>query len=171
MEGGIFQTTPLQIVDAPASPDHFGGRRIWPPRFVVLHATGGTNSLQWLRSTSPLSNPVSVHRLITKEGTIYKIVGDDDTAWHAGYGLVGTINPDAAPNLNAYALGIELENLNDGQDPYPPVQLAACATQIAEWWGSYGFLPVLGHAQVDGRKTDPQGFDWTALWRHVWKEL
>ncbi|GAC1354034.1 MAG: hypothetical protein NVS4B8_30550 [Herpetosiphon sp.] len=167
----LFQTTALRIVDMPADGAHFGGRRVWPPRFVIVHATGGTNSLQWLRSSSPASNPVSVHRLIAKDGTIFKIVADDETAWHAGYGELGPIRPGGAANLNAFALGIELENLNSGYDPYPATQVQACAAQIVEWWGMYGFLPVLSHAAVDPRKDDPQGFDWPTLWRAMWREL
>lgn len=166
----IFSTPALNVTTQHADDKHYGGQRL-PPKMIVLHATGGTNSLPWLTTTSPASNPVSVHRLIGKDGTITKIVEDNETAWHAGYGIVGALGPSKVPNINTVSLGIELENLNDGKDPYPAVQVERCAAQIAEWWGMYGFLPVLAHAAIDPRKNDPLGFSWTDLHIHLYEHL
>ncbi len=160
----LFQTPPLAIVDLPADDAHHGGRRL-APRFIILHATGGTDSRAWLTTTSPRSNPVSIHRLIMKDGTTYKMVPDDEQAWHAGHGVIGPIRPNDAglPNLNMCSLGIELENLNNGRDPYPEVQIAAAVAQCVEWIGVYGNLPILSHADVDTRKSDPKGLDMDAF--------
>ncbi|MBA3946125.1 MAG: N-acetylmuramoyl-L-alanine amidase [Herpetosiphonaceae bacterium] len=166
----IFQTPPLMVIDQPADNLHCGGLRL-PPQFIIVHATQGTNSAHWLSTDSPLSNPVSAHRLIGKDGTLWKLVPDEVQAYHAGYGVIGSIGPGEAVNFNAVSLGVELENLNDGVDPYPPAQLASCAAQIVEWWGKYGFLPVMSHAAIDWRKTDPFGLDWQALWAAIWENL
>jgi N-acetylmuramoyl-L-alanine amidase len=155
----IFTTPPLSIIDRPADANHYGGVRVGY-RYIALHATGGTWSLPWLTTTSPLSNPVSVHRLIEKDGTLYKLVQDEDVAWHAGYGVIGAIGPNAIVNFNKVSLGIELENMDDFKDPYPEAQLWSCAGQVIEWWGRYGWLPILSHASVDIRKQDPAGFPW-----------
>lgn len=155
----IFATPPLHVTTVHADANHFGGRRQYA-QYICMHATGGTFSLPWLTTTSPLSNPVSVHRLIDKVGKISKLVNDDEQAWHAGYGVIGPIGPNAATNFNVVSLGIELENMDDGVDTYPPAQLEAAAAQVVEWWGVYGYLPVVAHAQVDTRKTDPAGFPW-----------
>lgn len=162
----IFATPALTVKTVHADAKHFGGQRL-PPKYIVIHATGGTNSLGWLTTDSPLTNPVSVHRLIAKDGTITKIVNDDETAWHAGFGIVGSLGPSKVPNVNTLSLGIELENLNNGKDDYPAAQVLACAAQIVEWWGVYGFLPVLSHAAIDPRKNDPLGFSWQDLSIHV----
>ncbi len=157
----LFRTEPLQIVDAPADAQHKGGKRpMAGVRFCIIHHTGGSNSLKWLTTDSPPSNPVSVHRLISRSGTIYKLVSDDEEAWHAGRGYVGPLVGSAKgqTNLNRCSLGIELENLGNGQE-YPPEQIGMAVVQCVEWIGAYGPLIILGHAEVDGRKHDPRGLD------------
>lgn len=159
-----FKTAPLSIIDLPADEQHAAGLPL-TPELIVIHATAGTDSRKHL-STSPASN-VSIQRLITKLGTIYKIVDDAKQAHHVGKSRMGN-----ELNLNDRALGIELENRNSGRDPYPDAQLRACAKQIVEWWGVYGYLPVVSHARIDTEgKTDPRGLDWPKLWRMVTEEL
>lgn len=169
----LFQTPPLQIVDAPAAATHYTrGREGHTPRFIIIHHSAGTDSLLWLSHTS--SPPVSCHNLISKLGVNFKIVPPADTAYCAGFGVVGPVDPDrndppgVAPNLNYASLNIELENLGNGKDPYPAAQMQMCAAQIVEWWGMYGFLAVLGHSDVDPAKNDPKGFDWGDLWRRMY---
>lgn len=166
----LFATPPLSIIDHPADSIHCCGMTRRGYRWIVLHATGGTNSLDWLSTTSPNSNPVSVHRLIAKDGTIYKIVPDDAVAYHAGPAKVGPL-PSTTENMNNYSLGIELENLNNGRDPYPELQLAACVSQVVEWIGMYGFLPIVAHSWIDMRKRDPAGFNWDAFYFRLWSRL
>lgn len=161
----LFLTPPLPIVDRPAAATHFTpGRGGFRPRFITLHHTGGTNSLNWLTYTSrPF---VSAHRLISKAGINYKLVRDEDTAFCAGFAIVGPVDPDTNDpagvprNFNQDSLNIELENLGDGRDPYPWVQMDMCAAQCAEWIGMYGYLSIVGHGWVDARKDDPLGWDW-----------
>ncbi len=164
----LFTTPPLVITDHPADSAHAGALPRLGYRFIVIHATGGTNSLNWLSTTS--SPPVSIHRLISKQGQIYKIVPDGVAAYHAGPARVGPL-PSADANVNNWSLGIELENLNDGHDPYPAAQLDSAAAQVVEWWGAYGFLPVLAHAWIDSRKHDPAGLDWPDFYRRIWARL
>jgi N-acetylmuramoyl-L-alanine amidase len=154
----LFPTRPLDVIDFPADSRHHGGLRRYSPLVIVLHATGGVNSLDWL-TRSPQSD-VSSHRLITKGGLIYKLVADELVAHTQGYGNIGRYRSTEALGLNDIALSIELENMNTGRDPYPEAQLVACAHQVHEWYGKYGLLPVLSHALVDGRKNDPLGFPW-----------
>lgn len=168
----LFETQLLTVINRPADgAHHTKGRGGLKPECIILHHTGGVDSLAWLSTTS--SPPVSCHRLISKAGTIYKIVDDDDTAYCAGYGLIGPVDPDAsdppgiARNLNQISLNIELENLGNGSDPYPAAQLQSCALQIMEWVGLYGWLPILYHKQVDANKQDPRGLDRPDLDRRI----
>ncbi len=165
----LFVTEPLNITDAPADAQHKGGARpMSGVRFIIIHHTGGSNSLKWLTTDSPPSNPVSVHRLISRSGTIYKLVSDDEEAWHAGRGYVGPLVGAAKgqTNLNRCSLGIELENLGNGQ-AYTPQQIIAATAQCVEWIGAYGPLIILGHSEVDGRKKDPKGLDMDWFRTHV----
>lgn len=169
----IFTTPDLPIVDAfAASTHHIKGRAGFQPLLINLHHTGGLlpSTLTWLRSSS---NPrVSTHRVISKKGINYKVVADEDTAFCAGFATIGPIDPDGNDpagvpfNNNYCALHIEFENEGNGRDPYPLPQMLMGAKQVIEWWGKYGFLPTLGHGQVDANKNDPCGFDW-ALWHQL----
>lgn len=156
-----MKTPPLDIIDAPADMFHYAPALTLTPMWIVLHATAGTNSLDWLTTTS--DPPVSVHRLIDRMGRIFKIVPDDRQAWHVGKAILLPGPLKALTNPNSICLGIELENLNDGTQDYPQEQVDATARQITEWWGAYGYLPVVSHAALDVRKSDPYRFPWPRL--------
>lgn len=154
----LFQTPPLAIKDLPADDQHLTPGTL-TPRLIILHSTAGTDSRAWL-TTSPQS-VVSVHRLINRWGTMYKIADDTTICNHVGYSTLWGLK-----NLNPYALGIEFENLNDGVQPYPTAQVTAGAWQCAEWIGRWGYLPIFGHYQVDTQgKTDPKAFPWETFYR------
>lgn len=162
-----FTTAPLRIIDRPANASHTAGKRlasdIW---YIVLHATVGglQSSLDWL-TTNPNSN-VSIHRLIDANGDIYKICDDLTIANHVGYSRIGNRSPN--PN----ALGIEFVNTNSGRDPYEDAQIESGVLQVREWYGLYGALPILSHAQIDTRgKTDPAGFPWGRFYQRLFARL
>lgn len=143
------------MIEVP-SPNH--EPREHAAHFVVIHATVGSlrSALSWL--TNPASK-VSAHYLIAKNGEVFKLVDEQRVAWHAGksqwMGHSG---------LNAYSIGIELVNRNDGSDPYPDEQYQACAELVASICHRL-HIPVdrehvIGHYEISpGRKTDPAGFD------------
>jgi N-acetylmuramoyl-L-alanine amidase len=139
-----------------ADSDHYTKGRTHIIDTLVLHATAGTDSLNWLTRTS--NPPVSAHILVTKSGKIIRIVKDEDTAWHAGYGQL-QIGGGPKVNVNARSLGLELENLNDGIDTYPEAQLESVAEVVAQWALAYGWLYVVRHSDIDSRKSDPRGLD------------
>lgn len=127
------------------------------PKFIVLHATAGRQAgdLKVLRGQT--SRKVSVHFYITKHGLIHYLVGRTRAAWHAGVSLYHGVE-----GLNDESIGIELENLNTGHDPYTEAQLDAL-DNILEWLDvTLGHeLPIVTHAQIAmprGRKTDPVRF-------------
>lgn len=146
------------IDQAHKSPNHNprGAIRI---SMIVLHATVGSfdSALNWLCSAA---SRVSSHYLIRKDGFIAQLVADDQVAWHAG-----RASWHGVTDINERSLGIELENANDGRDPYPAAQLAAahwlCQAKIARY--NIEKADVVRHLDVAmprGRKTDPAGFPW-----------
>lgn len=145
-------TPPTPAILALARGDHFTPGRRSLITTVILHATAGSNSLAHLQWAS--TPPVSCHVLVTKLGNRLRIVNDDDTAWHAGYGMVALAGR-APVDLNACSLGLELENFNTPDDPYPDAQLHAAAVQLAEWELRHGTLRWYRHMHVDARKLDP----------------
>lgn len=129
---------------------------------LVLHATVGglASSLAWL--CSPASR-VSTHYVISKTGTIYQLVPDALAAWHAGRSLW-----HGQTDINERSIGVELENLNTGRDPYPPLQLASahwlCQEKIARF--NIERADIVRHLDIAmprGRKTDPAGLPWPAF--------
>lgn len=151
-----------------ARADHFTLGRKHKIDTIVLHATGGRDSEAWLRYTS--NPPVSCHVLVTKAGVRKRIVNDWDTAWHAGFGVLSLANGPRV-NVNARSLGIELENLNDGQDPYPVEQIEAAAYQVAAWHVAFPGVRVYRHAELDGRKVDPRGLYLEGFYRRVYHHI
>lgn len=132
---------------------------------VVIHATatGGLASpLEWL--CLPASK-VSAHYLIDKDGTIYQLVQEKDIAWHAGESFW-----NGQAHVNAFSIGIELVNPNDGVYPYPEEQKQACAELVISICKEYGIpaKDVVGHCHVAlGRKTDPAGWDWEEFYARL----
>lgn len=134
---------------------------------IVIHATAGTDSRAWLVSNP---NGVSAHVLIARDGTIYRLVPDELAAHHCGYSriVVGgrSINRSTTPGPNDVTLGIELENRNDGREPYPLSQLAALGWQLVQWTQAFPQARLLFHRDVDTQgKSDPAGLDWPAVYR------
>lgn len=154
---------PPRVIDLPSvhhSPR--GSARVWA---IVVHATAGTDSRAWLQRNP---NGVSAHALISRDGTVYRMVPDDRAAHHVGYSriVVGgrIITRSTQPNPNQVTLGVELENRNDGREPYPPAQLAALGWLLAGWSTAYPDARLVLHREIDTQgKSDPAGLQWPAI--------
>lgn len=119
---------------------------------ILAHGTVGRDSRAYLSRGGELPDGsdrrVSIHALIQKLGDpIYRYVPDTIGANHAGFGAMPA--PWSAVNPNKCTLGFELENLQDGTDPYPDAQLLAMGYLINTWRAKYGHLPIYRHADVD----------------------
>lgn len=133
--------------------------RPWAITAIVLHDTVGAapGAIDWL--CNPESG-VSAHVVITKAGEIYRLVDDDEIAYHAGGSLL-----HGQSSVNNFSLGVEMERLpaDDVADPWPDWQLAAASLWCAEKCLQYQ-IPlnrIVAHADVAipaGRKIDPRNF-------------
>lgn len=132
---------------------------------VVIHATatsGLVSPKEWL--CNPASK-VSAHYLIGRDGQILQLVHEADIAWHAGQSTWKGKN-----GVNAFSVGIELVNANDGIMPYPDEQLDSAAALVAGICQEYAIVieDVVGHLDIaPGRKTDPAAFPWEDFRRRV----
>jgi N-acetyl-anhydromuramyl-L-alanine amidase AmpD len=136
-------------------------------RAIVLHATAGRypGDYDWLRQGGSSSAPVSIHYYIRKNGDISRMVDDEDIAWHAGRStwVIDGKQVSYGIGLNPYSLGIELENWNNGRDPYPPEQYASVVWLANTLITSYDIpqSQLVRHLDIaPQRKTDPAGFPW-----------
>ncbi|WP_327238536.1 N-acetylmuramoyl-L-alanine amidase [Streptomyces sp. NBC_01317] len=114
------------------------------------------------------------HGVIAKDGRVH-LVGYG-RANHAGSGdddvLRAVIAEKALPadnetntDGNRYFYGFECENLGDGKDPWPAVQLEAvekAAAAICRYHG-WGAPSVIGHLEWQPGKVDPRGFTMASM--------
>ena len=133
---------------------------------IVLHATAGSarGALAWLTKREAR---VSAHYLIDKAGHTYQLVADEYAAWHAG-----RASWKGQTAINEVSLGIELENSNDGHDPYPTAQIDALLRLAQAKVDQYGIAPEMVTRHLDialphGRKSDPAGFPWAEFIRSL----
>lgn len=108
---------------------------------------------------------VSAHYVVDRDGTTVQMVDERRTAWHAGVSEL-----DGRTGVNDFSVGIELVNLNDGQDPYPEAQYQAVARILKDLRTRWDIPDehVVSHAAIArpvGRKSDPVGFDFEKLKR------
>lgn len=129
-------------------------------------AARGPGDYNYLRRGGEPSRRVSVHYYISKAGVVSQMVEDKDVAWQAGASTWTVDGKRVAPSCNPISVGIELENLNNGRDPYPPAQYTA-ALELVRYLVSKYNIPrrqVVRHLDIaPKRKTDPAGFPWSAL--------
>jgi hypothetical protein len=156
-EAGIVPLTlPPPIEQLPA--DHWTERAGSPIIAIVAHATGGTDSRGTLQHGD--GRGVSIHVLIARNGTIYRILPDVRGANHAGAQtarLVVNGRTYRAGQVNQATLSYELENKQDGREPYTDSQLLAMGWQIDQWRTLHGPLPIVRHQEIDPtRRSDPQ---------------
>lgn len=132
---------------------------------IVVHATANSTLIgvvSWFQNPTAY---VSAHYVIGKDGKIIQMVQDEGRAWHAGKSEWRGV-----PNVNDYGLGIELVNLNDGQDLYPETQYQSLVElcQALAYKHNVSMEDIVGHHHVSpGRKTDPRGLDISELRQDV----
>jgi N-acetyl-anhydromuramyl-L-alanine amidase AmpD len=127
----------------------------------VIHATGGSFESAintFLRADTP--SRVSAHYVISKTGKVVRMVPESKKAWHAGRSIWKGIK-----DCNDYSIGVELENEDDGLDPYPDEQLNALVSILLFVRALYPKITadrVVGHNMISpGRKLDPNvNFPW-----------
>lgn len=161
-----FGTEPIVDRTAETDPRVYGGAMT--QEGILLHHTGSRNEdgdYQWLSRYH--DDPVSIHQLVKRDGTIVQIVPDTRVAWHAGES-----SWKGRGECNSYMIGIEICNAGDGTEAYTDAQYEAVARTVAYKCALYGIGDdwVTSHARVAlpvGRKTDPLGWDWARMWQRI----
>jgi N-acetyl-anhydromuramyl-L-alanine amidase AmpD len=130
---------------------------------IVLHSTVIPTLEATTRAFYDTKSQVSSHFTIGKDGSIVQNVSTFKRAWHAGVSK----DKSGRENLNNFSIGIELVNLNDGVDPYPPAQVEVLKFLILALKRRFPTLHIIASheyvAQPHGRKSDPKGFPWHEL--------
>lgn len=141
------------------SPNHSARPANTPISGIVMHCDASSSvasSMDWIRRPE---SRASYHVLIGRTGNIFLIVPPERKAWHAGRSAWNGV-----PDCNNYTIGVSMSNRNDGEEPYPQVQIDA-AVEVCAVLCKHFRIPVeriTTHAIVatpKGRKTDPIKFD------------
>jgi N-acetylmuramoyl-L-alanine amidase len=156
MEGLVHRDVP--------SPN-WNARRL-PVSMVVLHYTGMESATAALERLSDPAAEVSAHYLIDEDGTVTRLVAEENRAWHAGRSFWRGIT-----DINSASVGIELVNPGHefGYRPFPDAQMRALLPLLADIVQRHAIEPgmVVGHSDIaPARKEDPgELFDWQRLAR------
>ena len=133
-------------------------------KIIVIHYTGMQSERE---SLSRLRNPrskVSSHIVISQNGRVYRLVQDNQIAWHAGKSCWGKYK-----NLNKNSIGIELVNKGHrfGYTNFKKKQLLSlikiCKSLIKKY--KIKKRNIVGHSDIAPlRKIDPgEKFPWKRL--------
>ena len=131
---------------------------------IIIHYTGMQSERE---SIERLRNPrakVSSHFLINKNGKIYRLVKDNNVAWHAGKSCWGKYK-----NLNKNSIGIELVNKGHkfGYTNFNKKQISSlikiCNILVKKY--KIKKRNIVGHSDIAPyRKIDPgEKFPWKLL--------
>ena len=134
------------------------------PDMLILHYTGMASGPEALERLCDPAAKVSAHYLIEEDGRIFRLVPEDERAWHAGVASWA-----GESDINSRSIGIELVNPGHefGYRAFPDAQidsLTVLAKGIVERW-RIPAARVLGHSDVAPlRKEDPgELFPWDRL--------
>lgn len=135
---------PLADSLCPTTGNYAAGRQGYAISMVVIHDTECTAqaALDWFTNPAAVA---SSHYIVSRDGLVWQVVHDQDTAYHAGN-----------RSYNNQSIGIEMEGYADGQSGdfswQTPAQVTAVQNLVAWLTANHSIPPdrahVFGHNQV-----------------------
>jgi N-acetylmuramoyl-L-alanine amidase len=153
----------LSFIDAPSP--NFDTRAL-PVTMIVLHYTGMESAQAAIARLRDPEAKVSAHYLVDEDGTIVRMVAEEQRAWHAGRSHWRGIK-----DVNSASVGIEIVNPGHefGYRPFTQAQMSSLIPLVADIKERHGITRgnVVGHSDIaPARKQDPgELFNWHALAR------
>ncbi|MFB7142764.1 MULTISPECIES: N-acetylmuramoyl-L-alanine amidase [Bacillaceae] len=148
-----------------------------PVNGVMIHHTvtkGSAKTVEICRKGyEGLPGPLC-HGVITKDGKVHLVgygranhagLGDDDVLRAVVAETALPADNEANTDGNRRFYGFECENLGDGKDPWPAVQLEAIERAAAAVCRHHGWNEgsVIGHLEWQPGKIDPRGFTMASM--------
>ena len=133
-------------------------------KFLIIHYTGMQSERESIIRLCNSKSKVSSHFVINQKGKIYRLVQDNQIAWHAGKSCWGKYK-----NLNKTSIGIELVNKGHkfGYTNFKKKQLSSLIKICKNLIRKYRIKKqnIVGHSVVAPlRKIDPgEKFPWEYL--------
>lgn len=154
----------------------------WGPVYgVMIHHTassGDEHTIGLCRTgRADLPGPLC-HGVITKDGVVHLVgygrvnhagLGDDDVLRAVIAEKSLPVDNEANTDGNRHFYGFECENLGNGKDPWPEVQLEAIERVAAAICRHHGWTgrSVIGHLEWQPGKVDPRGFTMASMRERV----
>ena len=153
----------MTVIEAPSP--NFDARAL-PISMIVLHYTGMQDAESAIaRLRDPVAK-VSAHYVVAEDGTVLRLVAEENRAWHAGKSHWRTID-----DVNSASVGIEIVNPGHefGYRPFPDEQIASVVQLVMQIKDRYEITRgnIVGHSDIaPTRKRDPgELFPWHKLAR------
>ena len=133
-------------------------------KIIIIHYTGMQSERESIVRLCNPKSKVSSHFVINQNGKIYRLVQDNQIAWHAGKSCWGEYK-----NLNKNSIGIELVNKGHkfGYTSFKKKQLLSLVKICKSLMKKYKIKRrnIVGHSDVAPlRKMDPgEKFPWKQL--------
>ncbi len=148
-----------------ASGSNYSSRRGKKPRMIVLHTTETDSLDSAMHELTVGDRKVSAHYLIGRDGQIYQLVDENDSAHHAGDSSWRLVTGEELKDVNQDSIGIEMQH-KTGEE-FTPEQIRACMALVKDIQQRHGIAPhdVVGHSDIaPERKSDPPAnFPWELL--------
>ncbi len=148
----------MQIIDKLLKLNFVQGREGYKPKAIVLHITEGSSASAW-SWFNQLQSQASSHYLVCENGEVWRLVKEEDTAWHCGRvvnptwkGLIPNVNP------NKYTIGVEVALLTGSQMPAWKqwTATAKLVKDICQRWNiPQNELGIVNHREIRADKTCP----------------
>lgn len=152
----------MKIIERPSP--NFDSRDGQAVDMLVLHYTGMAAATQALERLCDPKSRVSAHYVVNEEGAVYRLVAEENRAWHAGVSFWR-----GETNINQRSIGIEIVNPGHefGYRDFPAAQIEAVIALCANILKRHAVPPrnVVGHSDIaPERKDDPgEKFPWRQL--------
>ena len=147
------------------SPNYSNRKRLKKSiKFIILHYTGMQSERTCVKKLIDKKSKVSTHYLISRIGSITRMVSDQNTAWHAGKSKWKNFI-----NLNDQSIGIELVNRGHqfGYENFSKKQISKLILLCKSLIKKYNIKNsnILAHSDIAPlRKEDPgEKFPWHFL--------
>ncbi|AWI30894.1 N-acetylmuramoyl-L-alanine amidase [Streptomyces sp. ICN441] len=156
-----------------------------PVHGVMIHHTATSGTADTVRlcrdGYEGLPGPLC-HGVIAKDGRVHLVgygranhagLGDDDVLRAVIAETALPPDDEANTDGNRHFYGFECENLGDGKDPWPEVQLEAIERAAAAVCRRHGWSArsVIGHLEWQPGKIDPRGFTMNAMRARIAERL
>ncbi|MCI5044124.1 MAG: N-acetylmuramoyl-L-alanine amidase [Aquisalinus sp.] len=151
----------LTVIDHPSPNFDMRPGRI---DMLVLHYTGMKSGAAALERLCDATAKVSAHYLIEEDGRIFRLVLEENRAWHAGVS-----HWQGSDGVNDSSVGIEIVHPGHewGYRPFTERQVSSVLQLVEEICARHNISPlrVVGHSDVaPERKEDPgELFPWALL--------